>query len=91
MTDLFLKFPDSTTAMAVLYTDEQLRFQDTIDQIGIIYKPTGTVITIDNIEYPETAPLPGWHVNLRGVFTEQQLAELNAFVIIPSAPVRVWV
>ena len=37
-----------------------------IDIVGVIYEPTGVMLTDDDgNEYPETAPVDGWHVNLR--------------------------
>jgi hypothetical protein len=90
MIDLFLKFPDEETALTLLYSDEQPRFQAAIDLIGVIYKPTGETLQGEDGPYPEMAPIDGWHVNTRGTFTEEQLAELQAFVVTPTSPVRVW-
>ncbi len=90
MTDLFLKFPDEQTAMTLLYSDEQPRFKAAIDTIGVIYKPTGETLLGEDGPYPKMAPLDGWHVNLRGAFTEEQMAELSMFVVTPTSPVRVW-
>jgi hypothetical protein len=85
--DLFLKFPDEATAQANLYTEEQPRFQSSVDIIGVIYKTIGDMDAEGNFL---TAALPGWHVNLRGTFTEEQLAELDVFKVEPTNPVRVW-
>lgn len=90
MTDLFLKFPDEETAMTLLYSDEQPRFEAAIDTIGVIYKPTGETLLGEDGPYPEMAPLDGWHVNLRGAFTEEQMAELAAYTVEPTNPVRFW-
>ncbi len=89
-TDLFLKFPDEATVMTMLFSDGQSRFQAAIDSIGVIYKPTGETLLGEDGPYPEMAPLEGWHVNMRGVFTEEQLAELDLFKVEPTTPVRVW-
>ena len=35
-------------------------------------------------------PLPGWHVNIRGELTEEQLITLLPFSIEPKQPIRVW-
>ena len=88
--DLFLKFPDEATAQATLYTEEQPRFQSSVDTIGVIHKPTGEMLQGEDGEYPAMAPLDGWHVNLRGTFTEEQMAELEVFAVTPEQPVRVW-
>jgi hypothetical protein len=35
-----------------------------IDIIGLIYKPTGVMLTDEEgFEYAEQAPITGWHVN----------------------------
>ncbi len=58
-----------------------------IDIIGVIHKPTGKILTADGIEFPEIVPIDGWHVNVRS--TEQH-PELDAYSVVPAAPVRVW-
>jgi hypothetical protein len=40
-------------------------------------------------EYPEMAPIEGWHVNIRLVDGEDADA-LEPFVVQPNTPVRVW-
>jgi hypothetical protein len=88
--DLCLKFPDEAAAFATLYgagDEPKLIYTASIDTIGVIYQPIGDMDAEGNFL---TAALPGWHVNLRGVFTEDQLAELAEFVVTPEAPVRVW-
>lgn len=59
-----------------------------IDTIGIIYKPTGTMLQGEDGEYPEMAPLDGWHVNVR--LAGEDGAALEPFVVAPAQPVRVW-
>lgn len=66
------------------------RHQASIDTIGVIYRATGNTLLGENGEYPEMAPLEGWHVNLRGVFTADELEALALFVVTPQSPVRVW-
>lgn len=85
MNDIYLKFPDQQTAEDLLSD-----YTGSIDVIGVIYKPTGEMLLGEDGEYPAMAPLDGWHVNLRGTFTEDQLAELEAFKVEPTNPVRVW-
>ena len=60
-----------------------------IDTIGIIYKPTGEMLQGEDGEYPEMAPLEGWHVNVRLVDGENG-EPLEPFVVEPRMPARVW-
>ena len=65
-----------------------------IDVVGVIYEPTGVMLTdAEGNEYPETAPVPGWHVNLRLLNdTMRDAAEAldAAYGVTPSSPSRVW-
>lgn len=99
--DYFLRFESEAQANSVLFTDlESVTFDEAgdesthrkanypnIDVIGVIHKPTGKLIESDGIEYPEMAPIAGWHVNVRS--TELH-PELEAYAVVPAAPVRVW-
>ena len=97
MIDYFLKFPDETTAEALLFKVGPLdlngfplrvfNFNGSVDVIGTIYKPTGTILENDMGNYPEMAPIDGWHVNIR---TDATIAELDAYALTPNAPYRVW-
>lgn len=63
-----------------------------LDIIGTIIKPTGSMIAVDGLEVPETAPIPGYHANLAGELTDEQKSAL-ADVMLPTAPTnpyRVW-
>ena len=60
-----------------------------IDTIGVIYKPTGNTIDTDDGPIPETAPIDGWHVNVR-LMPGEDAASLEPFVVTPKSPVRVW-
>ena len=96
--DMFLKFADQAEADSVLF-DEQTNVQGdvvetvkvpkyaAIDIIGTIYKPTGEMITTDEGEVPEMAPVDGWHVNVRHT---AEAPELAAFQVFPQSPVRGW-
>lgn len=97
-TDYFLKFADQAEADSVLF-DEQTNVQDdvvetvkvpkyaAVDVIGTIYKPTGNMLTTDEGEVPEMAPLEGWHVNVRHT---DEAPELAAFQVFPETPARGW-
>jgi len=102
-TDLFLSFPDEATAKSILYriegaleaTDEAPavegyevpNFQN-IDTIGVIYKPTGEMLQGEDGEYPEMAPIAGWHVNVRLVGEDG--TTLMPYAVTPTTPVRVF-
>lgn len=60
-----------------------------IDTIGIIYRPTGNMLETDGIEYPEMTALEGWHCNILGDFTEEQLS-LLPIINTPNKPVRIF-
>jgi hypothetical protein len=81
--DLYLRFKDEAEATEVLegYAN--------IDTIGVIYKPTGEVLQGEDGEYPEMAPIPGWHVNVRLAEGENGEA-LEPFKVHPETPMRVW-
>ncbi len=59
-----------------------------LDVIGTIFKPTGTMLTGEDGEYPEMAALEGFHANIRGITAEQ--AAMLPTIEKPNAPVRVW-
>jgi len=64
-----------------------------IDVVGTIYEPTGNTLTApDGTEYPETAAVPGWHVNLR-ILGEDRRADadaLSSYEVFPTTPSRIW-
>ena len=52
----------------------------TIDIIGTIHKPTGTMLTnSDGDEYPEFAPIPGHHIN-----STQPVPNWEQYQVVPS-------
>lgn len=57
-----------------------------VDQIGPFTKIVGYT--------SEGAPIeeyyPDWHTNLRGSFTDEQLALLTPLTVQPTVPYRVW-
>ena len=96
--DMFLRFDTEVEANAALY-DEQTNVQDdvvetvlvpkyaAVDVVGVIYKPTGVMLTTDEGEVPEMAPLDGWHANVRHT---DEAPELEAFRVFPATPSRMW-
>lgn len=60
-----------------------------LDVIGTIYQPTGETSLVDGQEVPVTAPVSGYHVNVRTT-SETMAASLESFRTYPETPVRVW-
>jgi hypothetical protein len=65
-----------------------------IDLVGVIYEPTGNMLTDDEgNEYPETAPVDGWHVNVRLVGDARRV-DVEAidvtYGVTPNSPSRVF-
>ncbi|MGU5713974.1 hypothetical protein [Aeromonas taiwanensis] len=60
-----------------------------LDVIGTIYQPTGETSLVDGQEVPVTAPVSGYHVNVRTTSDELATA-LDAQRTYPVKPVRVW-
>lgn len=85
----FLKFPDKSTAYSILFNGETPCYKN-IDVIGVIYKPTGVMLTnSDGTEYPETTALDGWHVNVF-VLPDEDATALQDYIVTPMNPCRVW-
>ena len=65
-----------------------------IDVVGTIQEPTGTMLTDDEgNEYPEMAPVDGWHVNIRlvGDAVRETVEALDTtHGVTPNSPSRVW-
>jgi hypothetical protein len=80
----------------VTVTVKRVKPGQTLDLIGKIWKPTGETITVKSVndtdmEVPEMAPIDGYHANLRGGLSEEQIATLGDIVIeAPATPYRVW-
>jgi hypothetical protein len=64
------------------------------DIVGLIHEPTGTMLTDDEgMEYPEMAPIPGWHVNLRirGDYMRTEAEAIDTeYGVEPKTPHRTW-
>ena len=65
-----------------------------IDVVGTLQEPTGTMLTDDEgNEYPEMAPMAGWHVNIRlvGDAVRETVEALDtSHGVNPEQPMRVW-
>jgi hypothetical protein len=90
--DYYLKFDSEAAAKAVLYRVEgeegnEIANYSAIDLIGTIHKPTGTMLQSDDGEFPEMAPLDGYHVNVRLI---DEAPELEPYRVFPSTPNRMW-
>jgi hypothetical protein len=77
----------ASTVTAEVEGEFKPRHTASIDTIGVIYQPIGDMDAEGNFL---TAALPGWHVNLRGSFTPEQMEVLAQFTVVPENPVRVW-
>lgn len=66
-----------------------------IDVVGVIHEPTGNTITDPETghEYPEMAPVPGWHINIRLV-GDARRSDVEAiddqYGVTPNSPSRRW-
>mgnify|MGYP000553614794 CR=1 FL=1 len=98
----FFTFPDMETSFNLAYA-AGLTYQDehneprlktythdyAIDVVGIIYKPTGVMLEgADGLYYPEQAPIPGWHVNVRILSGDPLPESFTQYEVFPSTPAR---
>lgn len=65
-----------------------------IDVVGVIHEPTGSMLTdAEGNEYAETAPVDGWHVNVRlvGDAVRESVEAIDAvYGVVPNSPSRVF-
>ena len=65
-----------------------------IDVIGTLHEPTGTMLTDEEgNQYPQVAPIEGWHVNVRlvGDAKREVVEAINTtYGVVPNSPSRVW-
>jgi len=63
-----------------------------LDHIGSFSRVTGYSKAKDKSGEPIAIVVdyPGWHTNLRGDFTDEQLAALAPISVQPASPHRVW-
>ena len=98
MIDLYLKAGSKSAMTLALKTAGFIQDPDSgalyhpdaaLDVIGTIYQPTGETSLVDGQEVPVTAPVSGYHVNVRTTSDELATA-LDAQRTYPVPPVRVW-
>lgn len=82
-------YPEGTVEVEVLRN----KYTNT-DVIGDIWKPTAETTEQEGpggemITVPVMEQLPGYHVNIRPVGSED-VSALQPFVVVPQNPVRVW-
>lgn len=88
--DYFLKFDSEDAAMAALFDvqeDSQIPKYSAVDLVGVIYKPTGTMLATEEGDVPEMAPLAGYHANVR---LTEDAPELEPYRVFPVTPSRMW-
>ena len=92
MIDLYLKTLNEENMTAVLTAagiidDEGNPKQDvSVDHIG----PFAKVVGFKSEDEPIFEQYPDWHTNLRGDFSDEQLALLTSISVQPLVPYRVW-
>ena len=84
--DMKLKTADKDSMDAAL---SPWRSACEIDEIGVIYLPTGEMVSGEDGDEPVMEPIDGWHVNVRT--TSSNVADaLRHLKVTPENPVRVW-
>lgn len=86
MFDMKLKTEDKSSMDAAL---SPWRSACEIDEIGVIYLPTGEMVSGDGRDDPVMEPIDGWHVNVRTMLQDAADA-LRHLEVTPDNPVRVW-
>lgn len=72
------------------YIDGEYVANAAIDYVGIVDRPTGRMLLdSEGEEYPEMAPVEGYHVNLRADLTAEQEA-LLPIIEAPNNPQRIF-
>lgn len=70
--------------------EREYTYSAAVDYVGTVHRPTGAMITDDDgVEYPETAPVDGYHANVRGNLTPEQVALLPC-IERPGSPQRIF-
>ena len=98
MTDLYLKTPTEAEMTAALLAAGVIDDEGnpvsgvSLDHIGPFSRVTGYDKPKRKADepIPIVVEYPGWHTNLRGDFTDEQLAVLAPISVQPAVPHRVW-
>jgi hypothetical protein len=92
MTDLFLytateaDMTAALTAAGIIDEEGNPPVGISVDQIGPFQRVTG----YDDAGEPIIVDYPDWHTNLRGSFSDEQLAALEPLRVYPVVPYRVF-
>ena len=98
MIDLYLKAGSKSAMTLALKTAGFIQDADSgalyhpaaaLDAFGTIYAPTGETTIVEGEQVPVTAPVPGYHANVRTT-SEALASALDALRLYPETPVRVW-
>jgi hypothetical protein len=96
--DTQITVDDETGEETVTNVGEPYFVQNThdyaMDIVGVIHRPTGNMLTdAEGNEYPEMAPLDGWHINIRLIGDKMRdiVEAIDAqYGVTPNTPARVW-
>jgi len=88
--DKYLKFASQEEAECILFdkVEDSLvpKLDFVADVVGLVYKPTGKMLSSVEGDYPETKPVVGWHVNLRGPDADK----FPSYEVTVNTPSRNW-
>ena len=84
--DMKIKAADKSSVDAAL---SPWRSVCEIDEIGIIYLPTGGMVPGEDGDEPLMEPIDGWHVNVR-TMSDDAADALRHLEVTPVSPARVW-
>ena len=88
--DKHLKFSSKAEAESILFDKVEgglvPKLDFVADVVGLVYKPTGKMLSLVEGEYPETKPVAGWHVNLRGPDADK----FPDYEVVVNTPSRTW-
>jgi hypothetical protein len=101
MNDFYIKLTNEAampTVLSQFYNEDGEFVGNTadyaIDVIGVLSEATGVTLTDGNgMDYPETLPVAGWHLNIRlvGDAHRDYVEALEmSFGVVVNSPCRVW-
>ncbi len=92
MIDLYLSAP-TEKAMTAALTAAGIIDDEGFPVAGVSLDHIGPFSRFERptwADEPVEEHYPGWHTNLRGDFTDEQLAALEPLSVQPAVPHRVW-